>query len=386
MIIICEPQCIGFEHVEVNAALLTVIKYAFSDEEIMFVAEKEHIIMVQKILDSNSIHVIYKEIEVPPSNRIDILRFPSEFKLIKKVFELAKDLNSNKIIFSSIRRPGIIFVKLELRKFKNIRCIIVLHSIIEAVSKYPFEITEIPFWLRFWISFANNRSLRYLVLGPSIKNNLLKKLPNLKRFVTSIDHPYFYQSINQKKLIKDNTIRFGFFGVGSFRKGVDVFFKLAKDIKDETTRYKSEFILIGPIVDKGVKKIEHDSVVVPSPDKPLSRELYGKYAENIDYAIICHKEDEYQLSANGSFFDAISHLKPVIAQKNPFVEYYFNKMGNIGYLCNNYNEMKKIIICILETNSTKNYENQIENLLDLRDDLSFTKISKQLTDIWDNMS
>jgi len=43
MIIICEPQCIGFEHAEFNAALLSVIKHAFPDEEIMFVAEKEHI-------------------------------------------------------------------------------------------------------------------------------------------------------------------------------------------------------------------------------------------------------------------------------------------------------------------------------------------------------
>jgi len=386
MVIICEPQCVGVIHAEFNAALLAVIKYAFLDEEIMFVAEKEHIFMVKNILNSKSIHVKYKEIEVPPTNKIDILRFPAEFKLIKKVFELAEDLNSDKIIFSSIRRPGIVFVKLELRKFKNIKCIIVLHSIIEAVSKYPFELTEIPFWLHFWISFANKRSLRYLVLGPSIKNNLLKKLPNLKKFVTSIDPPYFYQTNNTKPLTDGNTITFGFLGFGSFRKGADIFFKLAKEIKGEKTKYKSEFILIGPIVDKKLKKIEHDSVVVPSPDKPLSRELYGKYAENIDYAIICHKEDEYQLSANGSFFDAISHLKPVIAQKNPFVEYYFNKMGNIGYLCNNYNEIKKIIICILETNPTKNYENQIENLLDLRDDLSFTKISKQLTDIWDNMS
>ena len=40
MIIICEPQSIGFEHSQFNAAMITVVKYAFADEEVIFQPKK----------------------------------------------------------------------------------------------------------------------------------------------------------------------------------------------------------------------------------------------------------------------------------------------------------------------------------------------------------
>ena len=44
MIIICEPQCIGFEHVEFNAALITLIQYAYPNKKILFLSESEHLL------------------------------------------------------------------------------------------------------------------------------------------------------------------------------------------------------------------------------------------------------------------------------------------------------------------------------------------------------
>lgn len=387
MIIICEPQCVGFEHSEFNAALITITKYAFTNEKIMFMAEKEHLSLVKKILDSNSIKVEYNEIGVPPRNLIAPLLFPLELIIVKKVFAIARNLNSNRIIFSSIRRPGLVSVKLLIRIYSNINCIIVLHNILEAVTKKPYELTEIPFWLHFWIVFANISRLCYLALGPSIEIELLKRLPSLKNFVTSIDFPYFFQSNNKKMPSQPNSetnvIKFGFFGVANIRKGAEDFFKLAKEIKDKESRYKPEFILIGPVEDNKLMRIGENNVFVPSPDKPLSSYDFEKYAKDLDYALIFHKADQHQLTATASFFDAVSYLKPVIAIKNPFIEYYFNKMGNIGYLCDDYNEMKSIVLEILETNTNKCYMNQVDNLYKGRNDLRLEKISKKLAKIWE---
>jgi hypothetical protein len=381
MILICEPQCVGFEHSSFNAALITVVKYAFEDEKIIFLAEKDHVFNVKKILDSNSIKVEYKEIKVPPRNQYDPIRFPSEYILFKNVFELANELNSNKILFSSIRRPGIVSVKILTRKFKNIDCIVVLHSIIEAIYNGPFALTEIPFWLRFWLSFANIERLRYLILGPSIEKELLKELPKLKKYIVSIDLPHFYQPNELKTPSDNNLIRFGFFGVGSIRKGVDIFFKLAEEISREKTKYKADFILIGHLMDKNFN-MNRNQVIIPSLNEPLSREDYDNYAKDIDYALIFHRSDEYRLSATGSFFDSVSYLKPLIALKNPFIEYYFKKMGNIGYLCNNYEEMKNIVLNILENNPQTHYKIQKDNLSRGRKELSLKKISNKFASIW----
>lgn len=383
MIIICEPQCVGFEHSEFNAALITITKYAFANENIMFLAEKEHLSLVKKILNSKSIEVGYMEIKVPPRSLIAPLLFPFELILVKKVFKMASNAKSNRIIFSSIRRPSLVAVKLLIRIFTNINCIIVLHNIIEAVTKKPYELTEIPFWFRFWIAFANMSRLSYLALGPSIEIELLKILPKLKNYVSSIDFPYFFQSNNRKVSSPNKVIKFGFFGVANRRKGAEDFFKMAKEITDQRTKNKPEFILIGPVEDKKLIKTGVSSVFVPSPNQPLSSYDFEKYAEDLDYAIIFHKEDQHRLTATASFFDAVSYLKPVIAIKNPFIEYYFSKMGNIGFLCDNYDEIKNIVMEILETNSNKCYTNQVNNLYKGRGDLSLEKISKKMRKIWE---
>ncbi|NPV51771.1 MAG: glycosyltransferase [Candidatus Methanofastidiosum sp.] len=386
MIIICEPQCVGFEHSEFNAALITVTKYAFPNEKIMFMAEKDHLSLVKETLDSNSVNVEYMEIKAPPRNLIAPILFPFELILIKKVFAITRNLNCDRIIFCSIRRPSLVSVKLMIRIYNDIKCVIVLHNIVEAVTKKPYELTEIPFWLRFWIKFRNISRLRYIALSPSIEIELIKRLPSLKNYVISIDFPYFFQSNTKKEFLKTNSktdaIKFGFFGVANVRKGAENFFKLAKEIKNEKTRYTPEFILIGPVEDKKLMNIT-ENVFIPSPDKPLSGRDFEKYAEDLDYALIFHKPEQHQLTATASFFDAISYLKPVIAVKNPFVEYYFNEMGNIGYLCDDYSQIKNLILKILNEDQTENYNNQRKKMLDQRERLSFEIIGQKLAKNWE---
>lgn len=382
MIIICEPQCIGFEHSEFNAALIKVITY-YTNEKILFMAEKEHIACVKATI--NLEQVTYKEIKLPSRNMVDPLRFPFEFIIFYNVFKQAEKMSSKNVIFCSIRRPGIVSVKLWIRKFTHIRCIMVLHSILEAISNRALELQEIPIWFRFWISFANIGRLKYLVLGPPIKNKLLKEMPKLEKYTYAIDFPYFYQPRVNYAPKNKNLIKFGFFGVGSVRKGVDVFYNIANEIMDQKTMHEKEFILIGHIIDKKIIKsgLNLNSVKVPSPNKPLSRQEYSEYANEIDYAIILHNPNEYKLSAQGSFFDALSYLKPIIAIKNPFIEHYFNELGDIGYLCDDYTEIKNLILKILNENLTEEYRLKKETMFSQRKKLSLDLIGKKFSTIWD---
>ena len=92
----------------------------------------------------------------------------------------------------------------------------------------------------------------------------------------------------------------------------------------------------------------HGSVNIPSPDVPLDQEAYEKYCRCIDYALFFNRPSAYELRASGAILDAFSFLKPIIALKSPLSEYYFKKMGDIGYLCENYNAVRDTVLDILE--------------------------------------
>ena len=76
--------------------------------------------------------------------------------------------------------------------------------------------------------------------------------------------------------------------------------------------------------------------------------------------------------------DAFSHLKPIIALKTPLSEYYFNKMGDIGYLCQSYNDAIGAVMEILETRPLDRYHAQQENILKKRDQFSPAGIAPKL--------
>ena len=382
MIIICEPQCIGFEHAEVNAALIVSVKLAFPTDKILFLAEREHIIIVNKILNSHSIKINYEELKISSRNKSNVRRFRSEYVLCKTIFCFAIKYKSRRLLFCSVTSSVLISIKLLLRNYESIKCIAIPHGILETIFIPSYIPIEFPFWFRFCLIYGNLDRLTYLVLGPSIKEELIRILPNIRNNVESIHLPYFFDNNEEFTPFKNNTIRFGFFGVGNLKKGIDVFFKLAEEIQCQRANYKPEFILIGHIGNEKLKKLPNESVIIPSLNAPLIHDDFRIYAKNVDYVVFLQRSIYYRLTASGTLFDAFSYLKPIIALRNPFFEYYFEMIGDIGHLCDNYEELKDIIINMLENNKTEQYIHQRENILQGREKICLSDIGKTFYNIW----
>lgn len=375
MIIICEPQCIGFEHAEFNAALINIVQYAYPHKKILFLSESEHLNYVKNILETDK-KIEFREIKIPP-RQFNLKRFPSEFKIVKNVFNLSTNIKADKILFSSITIPTLISIKILIRRFKGIKTIVIPHNLLEEInSKIPLIPVETIFWPKFWISFFNTPNLVYLILGPSIKESLIQKIPHLKKYLITIDHPCYFKNRKIQKYKKNDILKFGFLGVGKKSKGIDLFLKLAHEVQKENE--KSKFIVIGHIIEGSYQK---NSACIPSPKLPLKQEEYNEYIQEIDYAIFLYKEDSYRLTASGALFDAFSHLKPVIALKNPYFEYYFDKMGDIGYLCDSYDEIRDIIIKIINTDSNEHYIKQQQNIFNGRKEFNLDILSETFRNI-----
>ena len=204
-----------------------------------------------------------------------------------------------------------------------------------------------------------------MVLGPHIEERLKQFVPRVSGYVSSIDLPYFFSDDVSPEPFADDAIRFGSYGVGSLEKGTDNFFRLAEEVHSAKTTYKPTFTQIGRI-DERLKAVPHRSVNIPSPDVPLDREAYEKYSRCIDYGLFFHRPDTYELRASGAILDAFSFIKPIIALKSPLSEYYFKKMGDIGYLCENYDAMRDTVLDILDRRPTDRYRQQQENILTQR--------------------
>lgn len=377
MIIICEPQCIGFEHAEFNASLIKIVQHAYPNKKILFLSESEHLRYVKNILETNNEKIKFMEIKIPP-RRFNLKRFPSEFKIVKNVFNLSTTIKADRILFSSITSPILISIKILIQRFKGIRIMLIPHSLLELInSRIPLLPIETIFWLNFWISFFNTPNLTYLILGPSIKESLIQKMPHLKKYLISIDLPCLFKNQEIKKYKKNDILKFGFLGVGKKSKGIDIFIKLAHDVQKQNE--KPKFIVIGHIIEGSYEK---SYVCIPSPKLPLKQEKYNEYIQEIDYAIFLYKKDSYKLTASGALFDAFSHLKPVIVLRNPFFEYYFDKMGDIGYLCDDYEELRDLIINIINNPPNERYINQQKNILNGRNQFRQDKLAKTLRDEW----
>ncbi|MCB0834742.1 MAG: glycosyltransferase [Bacteroidetes bacterium] len=385
MILICEPQCIGFEHAEVNGALVGVYRIAFPDDPILFVGERTHVEQVSLFLRDREVSgVDFKGIEVAPRNCSNPKRFLLERLVYRRLFELAEGNNADRILFCSVTSPGLYWLKFMLRRHAAIHAIAVLHGILESIFHWADLIRyQLVFWFRFPLLFGNMPQLRYLVFGEFIKKNLTSKFPSMREHLRTLDLPYDFRPERDHTPAFESAIRFGALGVGSRTKGTDAFFRCAAQIGAIRKEASAEFVLVGPLMDDKLSD-PPTNVTIPARFKPLPRETYNFLAESIDYAVFFHRKDHYRFSTSAALFDAFSFGKPIIALRSPVFEHYFDMMGDIGYLCADFEEMCLKIEGLLNHFDSTAYAVQRQNILTGRERLSWKYLSNQMTEIWDS--
>ncbi len=378
MIVICEPFRRDFDHAQFDAALISSVAEAFPKEELMFCAEQDHIVHVQKAADGRLSAVRFVEIEVPARTSYNAQRGLASLVLCSRIFTCAHKKKARFIVFCSVHLYELLSIKILLRRFRRMRCLVVLHDVTIAVSALQSKPRTGLLNCGRWLLIGSTPKLRYLVLAPPIEERLKSDVPRLANNVSSIDIPLLFRDSASREPFMDDFIHFGFYGFASLRKGADAFFELAEETSAVETRYKPTFILIGQILDEQLKQARHTAVHVPSPETPLSPEEYEEYAKCIDYVLIFHSASAYKLDVSAAILDAFRFLKPLIALRSPLSEYYFNKMGDIGYLCETYADVENTILEILETKPASRYRIQQKNILAKRVQFSPSGVSTKL--------
>jgi hypothetical protein len=379
MILACEPICIGFEHSMVNAAMLAVVKDAFPGEELLFAAEEGHLRLVEHdpgIVSREG--MTFQALPLPLRKASSAERFDSGLRMVRELFFSAEHKKASLVVFTCIDGETLHAIKMLLGESPGFQCVVVLHGILSSVGRRP---SLLP-WknrhlFRNWLLRENPERLAYIVLGESIERELAARFPALRPHLISIDLPYRFAAPEEYVPFPDRTVSFGSLGVLRKVKGSHLFLRLAGEVASARTAYRPRFVCVGPIVDKKLRRLLSSAVSIPSPDTPLPLETYAALTRKLDYAVLLHGA-ETALQGSGVLFDAFSYLKPVIALKSPYFTSYFEKMGNIGYLCDHYADLKRRVFDLLDHPPVDEYLLQRQALLTGREQLQVPVLAETL--------
>lgn len=383
MIVAVEPLCRGDEHAVVNAGLIASIRLAFPKSPVLFLAEERHLEIVQHVLSREGISGVEAEpIQIPPGSGRFVCRMLSEFRFCRQVLGVAKKRKSNKVIFCAVNDMELLWLKFLLcTMFRSITAMAILHTIMQSIFHPPCQPWRHLIWLRNVLSWGVLDRLKIVVPGESIRRRTLVEMPHLESQLHALELAYFFPAPSEEcSVMPTNTIRFGFLGVATRRKGIDTFFRLAAETYERISmcELRPEFAVLGPLIERPCREQVNCEVSVPSPNRFLPLYEMAELTRCIHYAVFPYVAEEYQLVASAAFLDAIAHLKPVIALRNPFIEYSFEKMGDIGYLCDSYEEMRDVVLSILKEFPVARYRRQCENILRGRSIFEPSVLSSQL--------
>ncbi|WP_372774348.1 hypothetical protein [Mangrovibacterium sp.] len=381
MIAIIDSFRFGEEHAPFNAAFIDIVNKCFPDEKTEIYIQKEHWKIIYDILNQNSgpdsdrTFEILKGIDSKNGTLSLFLSYLiCTFQDTKVLFK-----SNSKLFFYTTANPLALFfiklVNLLLRK----RVYVVLHGELEYLNKgndksLKLQTRLLRQWYRliFWKFLTRNFS--YILLGESIRSNLKSLKPSNfpnSNFIT-IDHPYFFKTGLQKSE-SFVPLNLGIVGHSAEVKGSHKIFELAELNDSEISNGKMKFKIIGHI-SNCILKYQNKLVETPSRNDFLPRTEYEKEISSLHYILFFYPNSMYQYIASGAFFDAISFEKPIIALRNSFFEHYFNRYGEIGYLCDSLEEMSYYLSNI----NLERYNLQLQNIKQAKKDLSLENISQRL--------
>ena len=365
-VVIFEPQCKNLEHLIFNSCMMKILFSIYKNANIVFYGDKDH---AELIAETNKIELNKIYLNIPEGyGRLFILKkIIFDFVCTLKLAKERPDI----LVYLSVTPFTILFSKIFLKK---VTIFYILHGILE-ILRLRQQPMNYYYWL--WPALRIKRNnAAHIVLGESIKTEAERILPDVQFEV--IDHPY-YSLVNNHLLNKiPSVINIGAVGFGHIEKGSHLIFDLGKMIG------KSDVIqlhYIGQFLDKRILMPDNTEVRIHGGDKPLPPDEFAKWIEQMHYCLFFYPNYSYRLTASGAIFDALIHLKPVIAIRNLYFEYVFNKMGNIGYLCEDIEEMSLIINTLSRPDMKDIYFEQQKNIRNGLNSFSVESVQKQMEQI-----
>ena len=367
-IVVCEPQCSGSEHAAVNAAFLHTASLAFPDNQLMFLGEAEHLGWVQDVLrrkaPATAARISWKELSIPVRSATGWRRYMRELDWSGHIIDLAGQPGIDAVVLSSVTSTGLLALKLRLYRSKvRAPFLVIPHAVLGTLlESQPLRPWRWLVSLRQVLRLPHPDKLCYIALGDSIAATLGAAYPRLALRFRTLELPVLWASNTRVTWTSPaGPIRFGFFGAAAHpAKGYATFLRLASEVTSRSPN--AEFVLVGS-VPRHMASPELTRPLSGFSTEPLSDDQYNQMAAGLHFAIATGSARHYRLRASATFLDALSHVKPGVYLRTPYVEHYFDRLGDVGYLCDSYDEMRDLLLRLATDFPAERYREQCGNIL-----------------------
>lgn len=180
----------------------------------------------------------------------------------------------------------------------------------------------------------------FALLGESLERNFCEVVNNqhvIQRVLT-FDHPFIFSKF--KNGLDGNVNRFAAVGSISPQKGLHQIMDLAKRTNDLLRNGSIQISLLGRVYASKANLDEHLISYLPGYSVPVPRASINDSLQTQHFILFFYPRDGYKLAASGAIFDAINFEVPVIALKNDYFTYLFEKFGPLGYLVESVEEIE----------------------------------------------
>lgn len=367
-ILMIEPLCRGNEHAQVNAALITSARQAFPADRVEFWASDSHISEVRNIVrvrsgEGRAIPAdTWRPIAPIERSQSLPLRVAKSAWLFRAAIGRAASLNARCCVFTAFDEVLLLGSRMPPKSTQYDRPVLaVFHSALAALA---LPTARLP-WRRMWalrtlIEQPRPSNVRIIVLGSSILKEALAIAPNV-RSLRAMEHPYLWHS-DAIPSPPRRPVHFGSFG-GTWKGGVDALLSLQQQVRAAAP--STQFSIIGRVGSLDAAE-ELRQAGCDAPSHRLTSREFSARAMSVDYAIWLADPELYRFTASGSFLDSLSYVKPGLFLRNPYIETCFQKLGDIGYLCDSIQQLSAIACALASNPPVDRFVGQCRNIINGR--------------------
>lgn len=356
MIVVVNALALGFEHVPFDAAFLASLAQAFPGQPLHFYGERDHAEQVRRFLEPrfDGAEIVWRELTLPPRLATPRARMARDLGNFRTVLAEAQRAGATRVVACYLHAvTGILALKALRLAYRRSAVALVHHaSLLRLLSSRRYH----P------LLAVGNRRLGQIVLGDAIRREAIAMLPRLAGSLHAIRHPYFFDDAAPSDLPAAGPIGFSFLGLVDETKGFDKFVALAEEVS-RSSDGAARFDLIGGKRAGELAGSAGRWVKTYVEGGPMPRNLFEQRLRETAYTVFPYDPSFYRLAASGSLLDALGAGKPLIALRNPQFEETFAAMGDIGYLCDDVEQMKSVVASILRDPPRERYRRQSENVL-----------------------
>lgn len=343
MIILIEPQCVGWQHEGVNAGFIECVKRNIGEETVKVFAEKGHIQCLRHLLTDVEKDILFYAIDVPNKKLDYATSFVDYYRLFRKIFCNEENSSARAIFLLSCNKGNLIAIKKMVLLFEKTNFYIVMHAIAEQLinkEKVPRH-TIVPFK---WIldEFSEKRNVRLITYSPLAKDvlsNVLKRKTLDK--IVFFHHPFPTWKQKIQDVNGDGKMHIAILGAGVRKDVYDFINLIDKEITGKITfdimsRSEIDFTKL-----KNVRIINKGQTITNTEISKLIGESY--------FVFLPYTHKEYRVSCSGVLIDAIRNAVPILSFDSSLVVWY--NQYHIGKVCSSHDEMRDYLI---QLNDNKN--------------------------------